>query len=951
MARVGQKQLPDALLVLEDLPAALAYLDAVGRFRYVNHAAEALFGQPREQMTGKHLHDFVVPEYSAIAEQRFQLAACGVHQENRTALNGDGAASREVYVSYIPYRYPPDDVAGVICVFREAAADRFSRPVIDSLPESVQVIDRDGKILYVNRAGREMFAPDDAAAVIGKCVYPWISERDRDRFRSIHESIFEGGSAHKLEFSARTLHGMERTFEADVMALCSERGQVLGALSIARDITARKRDEWHDAFLVRLDDAIRSVSDPAEITYTAARLLCDHLGADRCSYAEISTGNANVDVLGNYSPAVPSIIGRYATPSFGPEFLSRMSAGKPYVFRDSRRELDAAAADAYEAMNIAAIIAIPILKDGRLVAGLGLHQSTPRDWHADEIRLVENVANRCWESIERGRIERALRASEEQFRTLADAIPNLAWMAHPDGNIFWYNRRWYEYTGTSPEQVEGWGWQAIHDPAVLPEVLERWRRSIENAEPFEMVFPLRGRNGEFRSFLTRIEPIRDSSGRVIRWFGTNTDITLQQEAERREKRLRQTAELLNRVAPLILTELEEETLAQRITAIATAAVGAEFGVLLRNATTAGQQRFNVYAVSDIDRQRFTGSRIGRNAALIASIFEEDVVRRSEDITRDSRYATSSPDPDSSDGGISVRSYLAVPIKSRQGNVLAALVFGHSRPGVFTDQAESMAKGIGAQAAIALDNALLFNETKRSGEALQRINEDLSRVNDDLKQFAYSASHDLREPLRMVSLYSQFLGRVLQNKLADEEKLYLEYVLKGATRMEALIRDLLSYSQSDATPEVSVLCTDAKESLRQAIANLSTVVEETKARITYGDLPRVKIAEVHLVQVFQNLLGNALKYRRAETPEVHVEAVQDGAYCVFSIADNGIGIEAQYREQIFGIFKRLHTQDEYSGTGIGLAICQRIIRRAGGRIWVDSEPGRGSTFYFTLSPVD
>jgi light-regulated signal transduction histidine kinase (bacteriophytochrome) len=269
--------------------------------------------------------------------------------------------------------------------------------------------------------------------------------------------------------------------------------------------------------------------------------------------------------------------------------------------------------------------------------------------------------------------------------------------------------------------------------------------------------------------------------------------------------------------------------------------------------------------------------------------------------------------------------------------------------MFTEEAEAIATGIAAQASIAFDNASLFEETKRSSEALRRSNEELRRLNDDLNQFAYSASHDLREPLRMVSIYTQLLRKTLQDQLGAETGRYMDYILKGASRLEALIRDLLAYTKAAETADSEPALSDADAALRNAITNLSAAIEEAGAQITVADppLPRVAVAEIHVTQLLQNLIGNAIKYRSEKAPEISVGTIRRDQQVQFFVADNGIGIEEDYKEQIFGIFKRLHNAEDYSGTGIGLAICQRIVMRYGGRIWVESQPGRGSTFHFTL----
>jgi PAS domain S-box-containing protein len=354
--------------------------------------------------------------------------------------------------------------------------------------------------------------------------------------------------------------------------------------------------------------------------------------------------------------------------------------------------------------------------------------------------------------------EQELRESEDRFRTMANNIPQLAWMTDATGWIFWYNRRWYDYTGTTLEEMQGWGWQKVHHPAHMQRVTDRFKLHLETgAEGWEDNFPLRSKDGEYRWFLSRAYPIRDDKGDIIRWFGTNTDITEQREIEA----------------------------------------------------------------------------------------------------------------------------------------------------------------------------------------------ELRRANADLEQFAYSASHDLQEPLRSVSIYSELLDKRYRDRLDGQALEFLDFLRSGAGRMEKLIHDLLSYSQV-LKIEVPDEEADAGEALNTSLANLSEAIATTNAKVTSDALPRLRVHRLHLNQLFQNLIGNAIKYRRPDVaPLVHVSAERERDGWVFSVSDNGIGIDTQYKERIFGLFKRLHTGDEYSGTGIGLAICQRIVERYHGRIWVESPRGQGSTFRFTL----
>jgi PAS domain S-box-containing protein len=240
----------------------------------------------------------------------------------------------------------------------------------------------------------------------------------------------------------------------------------------------------------------------------------------------------------------------------------------------------------------------------------------------------------------------------------------------------------------------------------------------------------------------------------------------------------------------------------------------------------------------------------------------------------------------------------------------------------------------------------ITERKRSEAALHHAHEDLKRSNSELAQFAYVASHDLQEPLRMVSSYTQLLARRYGDKLDGDAREFMAFVVDGAARMKQLIEDLLAYSRVGTRGrELKPVATEAP--LRRAILNLKSAIDESSAAVTFDALPTLEADEMQLAQLFQNLIGNALKFRSASVPRIHVSAAEKQGGWEFAVKDNGIGIESQYFERIFKVFQRLHDKGEYPGTGIGLAICKKVVERHQGTIWVESKPGEGTTFLFTL----
>ncbi len=243
----------------------------------------------------------------------------------------------------------------------------------------------------------------------------------------------------------------------------------------------------------------------------------------------------------------------------------------------------------------------------------------------------------------------------------------------------------------------------------------------------------------------------------------------------------------------------------------------------------------------------------------------------------------------------------------------------------------------------------ITERKKAEENLKLKLEELRRSNEELEQFAYVSSHDLQEPLRMISSYLQLLQRRYEGNIDERADKYIHYAVEGAFRLQNLINDLLEFSRVTTRAKEPEL-TDCEFVLNHILSNLEVFTEENDATVSHSSLPEVMADSTQLAQVFQNLIINGIKFHSDEAPKIHISAEKKASEWVFLVKDNGIGIDPQYSEKIFEVFKRLHGKEEYPGTGIGLAVCKKIVERHGGRIWVESELGKGSTFYFTL-PVN
>jgi PAS domain S-box-containing protein len=501
------------------------------------------------------------------------------------------------------------------------------------------------------------------------------------------------------------------------------------------------------------------------------------------------------------------------------------------------------------------------------------------------------------EITQRAGAEEARREAEERFRTLANNISQLAWIADEKGYIFWYNQRWFDYTGTTLEEMAGWGWQTVHHPDHVQQVVARISKCFQSGEVWEDTFPLRGRDGNYRWFLSRAVPIRDPEGKVLRWFGTNTDITERKKDEEAlrgsEEKLRMAVEAGEMGTWFWNIQQDEISWSAKFRTL--------FG-LTSDAKLTYQTALDL--IHPDDRQRIDQS-------------VKDTLERG--VPYDIEYRVVWPD--------SSVHWIAAKGRAHRSPEGVAV---HMQ-GIVMDVTESK----------------VAQEAQKHDEARERRSVELKRSNDELQQFAYIAAHDLQEPLRMVASYTQLLAKRYKGRLDSDADEFIAYAVDGAHRMQLLIGDLLAYCRV-GTKGKELRETSSEAALEQALLNLQGAIQEGGGVVTHDPLPTVLADGAQLVQLFQNVVGNAIKYHGAELPRVHVSAKKNGGKeWIFSMRDNGLGIDPKYFEKIFVMFQRLHGREEFSGTGIGLTVCKKIAERHGGRMWVESEPGKGSTFYLAL----
>ena len=506
---------------------------------------------------------------------------------------------------------------------------------------------------------------------------------------------------------------------------------------------------------------------------------------------------------------------------------------------------------------------------------------------------------------ERKHAVRKMEESETQFNTLANNIQNLAWMANADGWIFWYNDRWYEYTGTTPEEMKGWGWKSVHDPKQLPAVLERWQHSISTGESFEMTFPLMGTDKLFRPFLTRVIPMKDETGKVMRWVGTNTDISEQkiqlEITEESEKKFRQMAELM----PQKIWTSDEEGNKNYFNQTLLDYSGYSFEELKGS----GWQKIIHHDDWEKNKNQWEESiRTGKNYEA-----ENRLLRK--------------------DGKYLWHLTMAIALKDEDGKIKMWI-------GTKTEIQEQR------------EHNEELEKAKNNAEQEKQIAEEAVKAK---QQFLSNMSHEIRTPMNAIV---GFTNVVLKTELNKKQKEYINAIKISGDALIVLINDILDLAKVDAGKMTfEQISFNLFESISGMLHLFETKIKEKNLElITKYDpnIPEFLVGDpMRLRQIILNLLSNAVKFTTEGKITIIVQLLKEDAEKVtieFTVSDTGIGIPKDQLENIFDNFGQANyeTPRLYGGTGLGLAIVKKLVELQGGSITLNSKVGKGSSFSFVLS---
>ena len=855
-----------------------------GFFQWVSPTFERTLGWTVDEMISHPWADFIHPDDIHLSVSETDSLFLGnetVAFENRYR-HKDGSYR---WFFWKAQPYPEEQViygAAVDITDRKQAeetlreSEELKQRILESSKDCIKVLTLNSEISYISPGGLNLLEIEEPTSILSTV---WANAWQGEDYKKAKVAIAAAtvGNTGQFQGYLPTAKGTPKWWDSIITPMRDAAGQVVQLVAISRDITEAKRNE---AARQKTELALRE----AHIQLKSA-----------LAAGAIYTWRWNIQ-------ADRVVVDAALAHLFGVDSAVATTEGLPLeVFVNSIHTEDRP--------RVSNAIQQVIATGETFMAEYRVHNATGEEhWVAARGQVEYDAAGlpiafpgALADITHRKQVEAALRESEERFRTLADNMSQFAWMADASGWIFWYNHRWFDYTGTTLAQMQGWGWQQVHHPEHIDRVVEHFRHHLEIGEEWEDTFPLRGKDGAYRWFLSRATPITDEAGQILRWFGTNTDITELKQAEASlqisEERLRLATEAAD--IGMWFWNLIDDQL------VWTPYCKKLFG--LAPDTVMSYERF-LEALHPDDRDR-------------THIAVQQAIAEQQEYSIEYRSLWN-------DGSTHWIIAKGRAFYNKQNEPIRMM-------GIAQEITERK------QAEVALQAQA--HELSQMNMLLMQTTELVNQRNQELDQFAHIVSHDLKAPLRAISNLSQWIEEDLEDRVPPETKKHFDLLRSRVARMEALINGLLTYARfgyQDASKETFAL----NELLLEIVDSLA-ILPKFKIQIP-PNLPIVTANRLLLSQVFSNLMSNAVKHHDRPDGQVKITAQIQAQGYKFAVSDDGPGIAPENHSKVFDIFQTLSSKERKENTGIGLAIIKKIIERKGGKIYLKSELGEGTTFIFT-----
>lgn len=742
--------------------------------------------------------------------------------------------------------------------------------ILDTSPDCIKIVDKSGKILYINTVGLTFVEAQHDSTLIGTIVYDLVSPAYRNDWQANHLKVCDGESK-TWEYELTGLRGTKKMLETYATPLLLPDGSKV-QLAITRDITARKLAErtarQSENKLIAITEAFHAMAGIrdlqkviAEVTKHAREIIGCNLAATQIEDFEV-----HISAADNYPPS-------------------------PDLIKEHRHTITARLKK----------------ENGDDYGYIQLSGKKEGEFTDTDEKILSQFADYASLKIESSRLWMELESSEKLFRTLAENINNLAWAASPEGQIHWYNQRWTAYTGIDTEELIKNGWKSALHPDYIRQIPSA--NTWEKKEPFEMLHPLKAKNGVYKWFLSRGVPIPDNQGNIKQWIGTLTDIDEQKRGEERFKAIADSA-------PLWIWLADRDG----------------------NCDYCNQEMLYYFGLKHYTQltQALWAKKIHpEDLDLLDKIAPRRLKNQESNILE-----------------IRIKAFPESEYEWYAIQTVPRII------GKFYDGYIGTASNISSQK---LSASQLEEIIKERTLELQLSNHALQNSNEQLERFAHIASHDLKEPVRKIRMYSTMLQKNLLDAGDQKLMVYVNKIEATSKRMNELIEGILKYASLNIeTKEPEYI--DLNQIFAEVLNDLEVAIQNKQVEILKrNELPCIYGTGILVNQVIYNLINNAIKFSRVAEPcriEVFSEYLsgkeiaalslaKDKEYLMLSIKDNGIGFDQGQAEKIFQPYARLHSRAAFEGSGLGLAICARIIQQHRGMIWAEGVPGKGSTFKIVL----